>query len=253
MHTGHLSLLELACYGIVSFGTAILSGVAGGGAGFINAPLLILFGLSPAQAIATGKLAGLSIALSSLGGLRKVVADRPKRQLGAIVALALVVGILSPFVITNLDSDLYRKILGVFLLAMIPVLLFKKLGRTSGHPSARKQIVGYTLLAPVLALQGIFGAGMGTLVNVVLMACMGMSALEASAAKRYSQVVLNTVIVIGVLASQLIVWEAALVGVICSAVGAYAGAKLAVRRGNEFVIGTLIVLSVASALFLLFG
>jgi uncharacterized membrane protein YfcA len=250
---GHLTLIELASYGVVSFGTAILSGIAGGGAGFINAPLLILFGLSPAQAITTGKLTGLSVATSSLHGLTGVTAHMPKRQLGAIVGLALVVGILSPFVITNLDSNVYRKIIGVFLLAMIPILLFKKLGRTSTHATTKKQTVGYVLLAPALALQGIFGAGMGTLVNMILMGCMGMSALEASATKRYSQVVLNVVIVIGVLASHLIVWSAALVGIVCSAFGAYAGTKLAVRRGNDFVIGVLILLTVASAHFLLFS
>ncbi len=246
-----MSLLELACYAVVSFATAILSGIAGGGAGFINAPLLILFGLSPAQAVATGKLTGLSVALSSLSGLRGVTARQSKKQLAVIIGLALLVGLLAPLAITNLDSTLYRHILGVIMFAMIPVLLLKKLGHTATQPSTQRQAIGYGLLIPALLLQGIFGAGMGTLVNIVLMACMGMSALESSVAKRYSQAVLNIVIILGVFTSHLIVWQAALIGIVTSALGGYIGTRLAVRRGNALVAGTLITLTFASAIFLL--
>jgi uncharacterized protein len=253
MHEVYLHPLQLICYAVVSFCTAILSGIAGGGAGFINAPLLILFGLSPAQAIATGKLAGLSVALSSLSKLRPVTAGRSRKQLTAIVSLALLIGVLSPFVITSLNNNLYRRILGVLLLVMIPVLLLKNMGYTSKQPSRHAQVIGYILLVPALSLQGIFGAGMGTLVNVVLMTCMGMSALEASATKRYSQVVLNVVIVAGVLFSHLILWNVAIIGILCSAVGASVGTRLAIKRGNKFVLSVLIMLTVTSALFMLLG
>jgi uncharacterized membrane protein YfcA len=248
----HVSLWLLALYSIVCFGSSILSGIAGGGAGFITTPFLILLGLTPAQAIATGKVTGLSVSAASLTGLRGV-APTSKKLLISIMTLAFVIGIGAPLVITNLDSDTYRRILGVLLLAMIPVLLFKKIGHATHHPSRAKEIAGYALLAVTLGMQAVFSAGMGTLVNVVLMAFLGMNALEANITKRYSQVILNAVIVLGVLGSGLIVWQIAIAGVISGAAGGYIGGKIAVKKGNRFAVSVFVGLMFVSALALLFG
>lgn len=248
----HLSTLQLIVYLLASFMTAILSGIAGGGGGFINVPLLIFFGLSPAQAVATGKITGLSLSVGSLGGL-KGTPLKSKRQLAVIIGLALAVGLVAPFFIKNLDNTLYRQILAVLLLAMIPVVLFKKLGRAEEEPSPGKQVVGYGLLIFALGLQGIFGAGMGTLVNVVLMAFLGMTALEANLTKRYSQVILNVAIVLGILLSNLIVWQIALAGILSSGAGGYVGGKIAVRKGNNFVLYVFAILMFISAVGLLLG
>ncbi|HVI60560.1 MAG TPA: TSUP family transporter, partial [Candidatus Saccharimonadales bacterium] len=132
-----MSSLQLIIYAAAAFGAAILSGIAGGGAGFINTPLLIFFGLSPAQAVATGKLTGLSLSVGSLGGLQSIP-KKSKKELVAIMALAFVIGLAAPFVITNLDSAVYRRLLGILLLAMIPVLLFKKIGQVEQKSSRLK-------------------------------------------------------------------------------------------------------------------
>jgi uncharacterized membrane protein YfcA len=250
----HITALALVVYGLVSFVTAIVSGIAGGGAGFINTPLLILLGLSPAQAIATGKLSGLAVATSSLTGLQSVPI-RSKKLVAGIMAMALVIGLVAPLIITNLNSELYQRLLGVLLLAMLPVMFFSKIGRTSKQPSARSETVGYILLAGTLFLQAIFSAGMGTLVNIVLMACLGMSALEANVTKRYSQVVLNTVIVLGVLvvAADTIVWPVALVGIVSAAAGGFIGGKLAIKKGDKFVLVVFSGLIFVSAIALLVG
>lgn len=248
----NIDAVQFVVYFFVTFLTSILSGIAGGGGGFINTPLLIFFGLSPAQAVATGKLPGLSVSIASLGSMRNT-RIKSRKELVAIIALALVIGLIAPILITNLDSELYRRLLAVILLIMIPVLIIKRVGHTEKHVTSVKKILGYVLLVPALCLQAVFSAGMGNLVNAVLMSYLGMSALEASITKRYSQVVLNVVIVLGVLFSSLIVWPLALIGILSSAIGGYIGGRMAVKQGDIFVMRIFIVLMFISAIGLLIG
>ena len=50
---------KLVILGAVSLLMSILSGIGGGGGGFIMTPLAIFLGLTPQQAIASGKIGGL--------------------------------------------------------------------------------------------------------------------------------------------------------------------------------------------------
>jgi uncharacterized membrane protein YfcA len=102
-------------------------------------------------------------------------------------------------------------------------------------------------------LQGVFSGGLGTLVSVVLMSMLGMTATEANVTKRWSQLILNSTIVVGVLFSGLIVWQVLLVLIPLSILGGYLGGKIAVKKGNKFVLDVMIILMVISALLLIFG
>src|SRR5690242_10291417 len=99
---------QLVAYGIVSFGMSIFSGIAGGGAGFIITPLAIFLGLSPAQAVSSGKFNGLASTIGSLSSLRAKKGSIRKRYIAAIMALAFVVGLLVPYIIRAFDSKFYR-------------------------------------------------------------------------------------------------------------------------------------------------
>lgn len=253
MVSPELNVVQLICYGFVSFATAILGGIAGGGAGFINAPLLIFFGLTPAQAVASGKWNGLAAAVASLRGLRGVTVRLPKQHLVMIMLMACIVGVTAPLIIKGLNSDAYRQALGIVLLLMIPVLIIKKIHPEAGKASTVRKSVGYALLSPVLFLQAVFGAGAGILVNIVFMTLLGMSPLESSVIKRYTQLALNGLIVIGVLGAGLIVWPVVLIGLATSLTGAYIGARIAVRRGDTWVVWVLVGFTVVSAVYLIFG
>lgn len=247
-----ISTADLIIYSIAVFASAILSGTAGAGGGFLMTPLLIFLGASPAQAVATGKLSGLSVSIGSLAGLREVK-PASKKQTLVIVGLAFVIGLLAPLAITKLDSEFYRKTLGILLLLMIPILIWKKVGTVEHSPSFAKRGLGYFLLIVSLGMQAVFAGGLGTLVNIVLMAFLGMPALTANVTKRYSQVVLNSVVILGVLFTGLIIWPVALLGVIFAGIGGYIGGKIAIKKGNAFVMAIFIAMMFVSALELLFG
>lgn len=246
-----MELWQLAIYGAVGLAMSILSGIAGGGGGFIVTPLAIFLGLSPAQAVASGKFNGLAITIGSLGGLRKAHEGINKQRVAAIMALALVVGLLAPHIIKSLDSATYQLTLGILLLAMIPVMIYKKVGHATSVPTQAQRGLGGILLTLSLFLQGAFSGGLGALVNIVLMGLLGQSATEANVTKRWSQVVLNVTIIFGVLGSGLIVWPLVAVGVTTSLIGGFIGGRLAVRRGNTFVMNVLLALMAFSGVALI--
>lgn len=248
-----MSLEELAVFGAVALLASVFSGISGGGGGFITTPTLILLGLSPAQAVSSGKFVGLSVAVGSLGGMRQATNHKLRRRALPIILLAFIIGLLAPLAIVNFESEAYRRVLGVLLLLMIPVLLFKKVGLKPQPTTKAKRYIGGALLAVALWLQGVFSGGLGSLVNMVLMGFLGMSAIEANITKRYAQLVLNVVIVLGVLGTGLVQWPVVVVGVVMAFIGSYLGGKIAVKRGNKFVMGAFMMAMFISGIVLLFG
>ncbi len=245
----HITWQMLVLYALVNTCTCIISGISGGGAGFINTPFLILLGLPPAQAVSTGKLTGLAVAIGSLKGLHSA-RQSSKQQVAFIMGLALLMGLLSPLVIKNLNGLIYRRILGLLILGLIPLMVWKKTAQPTKHLGLIRKVFGYTLLALSLGLQGIFSGGLGTLVNVSLMTLLGTSALEANILKRYSQLILNTAIVIGVFSAGLIVWPMAAVGIVTGLTGGLIGGHIAIRKGEGLIRGFLIVIMALSGLWL---
>lgn len=242
---------QLIVYGVVSIIMSVLSGIAGAGGGFIMTPLSILFGLTPAQAVSSGKFNGLALTIGSLGGMRVNRADLRKRGIAFIAALSLIVGLLVPFIIKAFDSKWYQLTIGVIILLLIPVMIYKKVGLKPHKPSTLQKGIGGVLLTLSLFLQGIFSGGLGALVNVVLMGFMGMSAMEANITKRLSQVVLNVVIIFGVLGSGLIYWPVVIIGLFTATLGGYVGGHLALKRGDTFIMTIMIGLMILSGVLLI--
>lgn len=247
-----ISHIDWVIYGAAVFITAIFSGIAGAGGGFIMTPLLIFLGATSAQAVSTGKFSGLAVSIGSLSGLRKVKIHS-KRTVLVIVAMALIAGLLAPFVIVNLDNEVYKTLLGILLLVMIPVLYIKKVGQRMTKPGSKKRFLGYALVGLSLWLQGVFSGGVGTFVNVALMGFLGMTALEANVVKRYSQLILNSVILLAVFYTGLVIWPIAIIGSVMALIGGYIGGKLAFKSGDIFVMNIFMIFMLISGVALIIG
>jgi uncharacterized membrane protein YfcA len=245
-----MSDIGLIVYAVVSFFMSIIGSIAGGGSGFVTTPLLIFLGLSPAQAIATGKCGGLSTTVGSLVGM-KDVKIRDKATLVEILIIAGIVGLVSPLVIVNIDGELYQIVIGIFLVVFSPIIYYKKVGHISKDTSPQSKAIGTFGLVFALFMQGIFSSGLGVLVNFVLMKFFGFNALDTNIIKRTSQLLLNVLIVGGLLLSGLIVWRVAMVAVLVNFFGSYIGGKIAVNNGAAFVSLILSVLAFMSGVGLL--
>ena len=242
---------ELVLFGLAGFVMAVISGIAGAGGGFVMTPLGIFLGLTPAQAVATGKFSGLAVTVGSLIGLKEVHGQVAMRKIIAVMVLAFLVGLAVPFAIKAFDNDAYKLALGIILLLMIPVTIIKKIGIHRHKATGWRRLVGGGLLTFSLALQGIFSGGLGTLVNLVLMGVLGMTALEANLTKRWSQIVLNVTIILGVLGSGLIVWPVMAVGMLSTFAGGLIGGRMAVGKGDAFIMRVMVVIMFVSAALLI--
>lgn len=245
-----MELEKLIIVGVVGFLLAIVSGIAGGGGGIIMTPMLILLGLSPAQAISTGKLAGLSMAVGSLTGMKAKGKFNKKITLVMIV-LSVVIGMVSARLIVNIDEGIYMKVIGVLLILIAPLLYIKKIGHSSQDTSGTKKVLGWLGITVFLVLQGVFSSGLGILVNVAMMAGLGMSVIESNVTRRITQLVMNSVIIVGVFGSGLIVWSVAFVCIFVNLIGSTIGGRIAVKKGDAFVSHALVVLTIVSGVALL--
>ena len=237
---------------MVGFLMAIASGIGGGGGGFVLTPLLIFLGLTPQQAVATGKIGGLGVTLGSLQGLTKAKVHRWRTVL-PLMFLAVIVGLVAPHIITRLDNELYRRFLGALIILLIPVVLLKRVGIKPHAPKLWQKILAIPALTLTLLLQAVFSGGLGSLVVLTLMGLLGMQALEANVTKRFSQVLLNSLIVIGLLGSGLIVWRVAAVQFAANGLGGYVGSRIAIKKGDAFITYVFAVLMFVSGMELLLG
>lgn len=213
-------------------------------------PFMIFLGLTPQQAIASGKIGGLGVTLGSLQGLTKAKVHR-KKPIILMMILAGVVGVIAPHLITRLDNEVYRNILGVLIILLVPLMIYKKVGVKKRSPATWQKIIAGPVLFGTLLLQAVFSGGMGSLVVLTLMSLVGMTALEANVTKRFSQVLMNSLLVIGLWGTGLIIWEVAIVLFSCNIVGGYIGAHIAIKQGDKFVTYVIAGLMIVSGIGLL--
>ncbi|MDB5187197.1 MAG: rane protein of unknown function [Candidatus Saccharibacteria bacterium] len=229
--------------------TGVLSGISGGGAGMLMIPLMIAVGLSPQQAVATGKMSALGSAFGGLSAFRKSGHIR-KDIVKVMLPIAIVIGLLTPFIFIKLDGEIMQKIIGVILLLMIPTLFIRK--KTSATHGIRRKGLGYVLYGLILTLQSLFGSGVGSLSLFVQTLLLGTSKIEANATKRAITAILTPLTFIGLLLAgfvHIVYGASAITG---SFMGTHLGSKIAIKRGDTFVTYAMAVVVGLSALLLLF-
>jgi len=224
--------------------------MAGGGGGFLMTPLLISLGLTPAQAVATGKYGGLAVSIGTLVGFRGHHFE-DKKILYTLIGMATVIGLVAPHLITSLDPNLYKKLIGLFLILLSIIILTKKLGRVHSEVSEKSKLAGLALVFCGFSLMAVFSSGLGVLVNVALMGLVGLTSIESAIIKRSAQLLLNSLLVIGVTVAGLIAWRIVAVGAVGNLGGAYIGSSYALKKGPEFVGKIMAALGFLSGAWLL--
>lgn len=115
-----------------------------------------------------------------------------------------------------------------------------------------RRVLGYSAYSGVLTLQAIFGSGVGTLAMFVLTLLFGTTKLEANATKRAVVAVLTPVTFVSLLISGYVSVAHGLVGMVAAFFGANIGSKIAINKGEQFATYTLAIITVFSAIILIF-
>ncbi len=216
-----------------------LASLSGGGAGLLQFPLLIFFGLPFASALATHKVASVAL------GLGAAFTHIRQRTIDTRVALYLIVVgsvgvIIGANVVLYIPDTLAERMLGVMILALgLYSRLKKQLGQdeTPTHRDMRGWILGGVGITVIGIINGSLTAGSGLLVTLFLVRWFGYS---------YKQAVALTMICVGLFwngiggiavanAGAPIYWPWLPILLLGSFVGGGVGAYLATRQSNRVI------------------
>lgn len=222
-----------------------------GGGGLLQLPA-ILIGLpqaTPVQALATNKAASImGTAAASATYARRTPPDL-RTALPMSVAAFAGAGIGATVATRIPPADFRPLIVGLLVVAWLWTLLSPTLGRTQnlrwqGH--RRHYVAAVAGGLSIGFYDGILGPGTGSFLLIVLVAGLGYSFLAASSTAKVVNLGTNlaALIVFGLAGSVL--WILGLIMGACNVVGAVIGARMAIRRGSEFV--RLVFLAVVALL-----
>ncbi len=243
--------------------SAMLLIAAGFIAGFVNTlagsgsvvtlPALILLGLPAGVANGTNRVAVVLQNLTALTSFRRA---RVLDVRGALwLALPTMLGSLAGAQISlRLDEVLMRRVVGVVMLVMLVLILLRpmrwlegRLREMNGRPALKHMLIFFAI--------GMYGGfiqiGVGIFLLVALVLGLGYDLVRANAVK-VAIILGQTVVALGVFAANArVAWREGLVLAIGSTLGAWVGARFAVRGGAVWVRRLLIAIIVFSAAQLL--
>jgi len=234
---------------VVALLSSVVSGMSGGGGGFIMTPYFLLIGLTPQQIVGGASIASLGLGGSSLIAMRGRQLIN-KRFLWPLILLTIIATILAMLVLPKVKSGLFEIVIGVLLIVLAPTLFIKKQSFQPGERSSKSITFGYVSYA-VLLFASSLGSGLATLLFLPLMFLMGLSALQANALRRVLMLVQAAVAFCIILPQGYIVWSYAVASLLGCYIGGSIGTKIALKKGEVFVKYGLAAIMVASGLSLL--
>lgn len=223
---------------LAGFVAGWIDAVVGGG-GLVQLPALLLVpGITPVQALATNKVAGImGTSVSAVTYYRRVGPDLRTALPMALAALCGAVG--GAALASRIPADLFTPIILVVLVAVAAYTILKPtLGSTSDlrwEGRGRHRVVAAGLGFVIGAYDGLLGPGTGTFLVIGLVSVLGYAFLPASALAKIVNFATNAGALIFFVPYGAVLWGLGLTVGAANLVGGYVGARMAVARGSRFV------------------
>lgn len=237
-----------ALMGLAGFGAGWVDAVVGGG-GLIQLPALLIGipGATPAQLLATNKLGSIcGTTTSSVTYYRRVRPDL--RTALPMAAVALVGSVIGAVIGLHIPKSAFNPIIlallvvvGAYTLAK-PTLGTQTALRYAGHRhTATAALVGLA----IGVYDGALGPGTGSFLVFALVGLLGYAFLEASAKAKIANAATNLGALLVFVPGGHVIWPVALVLAVTNPLGGYLGARMAVRHGSGFVRVVFVVVVAA--------
>lgn len=230
--TGAVVLVLLA-----AFVAGWIDAVVGGG-GLVQLPALLLVpGISPVQALATNKVAGImGTSVSAWTFYRRLRPDLRTALPMAFVAMLCAAG--GAQLAVNLPEEVIEPIILVALVAVGAYTLARpSVGRTTAlRWSGRRHVAAAVVVGGVVgAYDGLLGPGTGSFLVIALVGLLGYAFLEASAKAKIVNAATNLGAIVVFAWHDAPLWGLGLAAGVANIGGAYLGARMAISRGSAFV------------------
>ncbi len=234
----HTDIFSQIFLGIVSIASNFISALSGGGAGLIQLPALLFFGLPFSKALATHKVASVALGIgASIPHLKK---NCLKKEYIFLILISGIPGVLlGTYTASFLPSNISATLLGSLTLFLC---FYSRKNKNLGSSS---QIVSISILRILIASLGLFiigflngylSSGTGLFVTIWMITIFNIS---------FSVAVAYTLILVGVFwngfgafslgLSGNIVWKYIPVLLIGSILGGYFGAYFSIIKGSKFI------------------
>ena len=230
-----------------------LNAVAGGGS-FIAFPALLFTGVPPIPANATNTLALWTGTIASGGAFRSRL-NVPRRIMIPLILTSFLGGIAGALLLLKTPAHTFMKVLPWLMLGATLLFIFGKRlsrGRTSSvsRDATTAAVAGASVFELVVAVYGgYFGGGVG-IVNLAMLAAIGMTDIHAmNALKSVLGSAINGVAVIVFIAKGAILWPQAAVMIIGALVGGYFGARYSLRLPEAWVRGFVILVGLGMSAY----
>jgi hypothetical protein len=228
------------------FGTIV------GGGTLLSIPFLIMIGLPPQVAIATERFGGLGQTLTSFTQFYKSKKIVWKYVFGLTI-ISVAGSIIGSNILINIDPLVLRNIIGLTILLLLPLFFLKRdLGIKQTVVSKRKIIIGSIIYFFVQIFAAFYGGGTGILIAYTLMFCFGLTILESTATKIIPWFFLSISSLMIFANKGITNYKMGVVMMAGMTIGAYLGARVALRKGNLWVKRMFIFFVIISVIKLLF-
>lgn len=255
LNSNNYSLFECVSIFFISFLSNTFSALSGGGAGLVQLPALILFGVPYPQALATHKLATVALGLG--GSIRNYKSLRNDFYVFWQILIFGIPGVIfGASIVEFISEDYLYLILGLFsIILALHAITKSDLGLFSvdKKPNLISKLRFVIIIFLIGILNGSISSGTGLLVTILLIKSLGMDFLRA---------VSMTFLTVGIfwngmgaiVLSQIgsIPFVLLIILTLGSFIGGFAGAHLSNLKGNKLIKNTFTVvcLSVGTTLLL---
>lgn len=233
-----------------------MSAFAGGGAGLVQLPIILLLGLPFPIALATHKLVTVALGIGAFTRFKKEKSIIETKFALFILLFGMLGAISGAFLIVQTPDDIAKTLLAFLIIGLGIYSLFKKqLGQTytPKNRDTRGYIIGATALFLIGLLNGSLTAGSGLFVTIFLILWFGMDYKRAVA---YTMTLVGifwngtgglTLIAIG--APIHWPWIPALLA--GAFIGGYIGAHFGTLKGNKWIKIAFVCITILSGISLL--
>ncbi|GAB3483229.1 TSUP family transporter [Marinomonas epiphytica] len=236
---------------LVALIAGIIDAIAGGG-GLITVPILLMAGLSPAEALATNKLQGCAGTLSASYHFVKKGQVKLK-DMRLPILMTAIGSMLGTLLVSYIDGGILLKAVPIILIAVAVFFFFlpKAQPFIASRVALTKNQFAFFVGTSIGFYDGLIGPGTGAFFSTAYLCFMGLSIVSATAHTKVLNATSNCTSLFLFAFTGHILWLLGIVMGVGQWLGAQIGSRLVITKGAKLIRPMVICMCLAISVKLL--